>query len=62
MAIRFIQYTPQQTRGMAITAYSLYVNGSYWQMFETIASLLEEAKHYIRANDIEVYPVLKRRY
>jgi len=62
MAIKYINYTRQQQKGMAISGYSLYVNGSYLNMYEHITIAKHEADRYSQFNDVEVYPVLRRRY
>jgi len=62
MAIKFINYTKDQRRGMAVTGYSLYINGSHCCIHETLTSVNRELGLYPSYNDIEVYPVLKRRY
>ena len=62
MAIKYIQYTREQKRGMAVSGYSLYVNGSYWSVYNHITTAKNEADRYARFNEVEIYPVLRRRY
>ena len=62
MALKLIQYTKVQRRGMAVSGYSLYVNGSYLGVHEYFTLAKNEADRYSTSNDVEIYPVLKRRY
>ncbi len=62
MAITFIEYTKQQRRNMAVSGYSIYINGSFLSMYETFSSANSVAVRYPNYNDIEIYPVLTRRY
>ena len=62
MAIKFINYTKDQRRGMAVSGYSLYINGNHCCIYETLTSVNRELELYPAYNDIEIYPVLKRRY
>ncbi len=62
MAIKLIKYTKAQKQNMAVSGYSLYVNGCYCCMYETLTSVNSEVSRYPIYNDIEIYPVLKRRY
>jgi hypothetical protein len=62
MAIKFINYTKEQKQGMAVSGYSLYVNGNHCCIHETLTSVNHELKRYPQYNDIEIYPVLKRRF
>ena len=61
MAVRFINYTKEQQRGMSISGYSLYINGNFCCIYEKLTSLNYELQKYPPYNDIEVYPVLARR-
>ena len=62
MAIRLINYTKEQRRGMAVSGYSIYINSSYLTMLDTYHQAVDMAGNYAPYNDIEIYPVLKRRY
>jgi len=62
MSIKFIRYTKQQKLNMAVSGYSLYVNGCYCSIHESIISINNEVEQYPTYNDIEIYPVLKRRH
>ena len=61
MAIKLIQYTKSQRQNMRVSGFSLYVNGNYCCMSDTIYSISNEASRYPIYNDIEIYPVLMRR-
>jgi len=62
MSVKFINYTKAQCRGMSVTGYSLYINGSHCCIHETLTSVNREIEQYPLYNDIEIYPVLKRSY
>ena len=62
MSVKFINYTKEQRRGMAVSGYSLYVNGSHYCIHETLTGINQEVKRYPSYNDIEIYPILTRRY
>ena len=61
MAIKYINYTRQQQRGMEISGFSLYINGNHCCVHETLTGINQELMRYPVYNDIEIYPVLKRR-
>lgn len=60
MAIRYIKYTKAQIQNMIVSGYSLYVDGNYWCMHDSITDATKEADKYKRYNDVEIYPVLKK--
>ena len=62
MAIKYINYTREQKRGMAVSGYSLYINGNHCFVHDTLIGVSHELERYPSYNDIEIYPVLKRRY
>jgi len=62
MSIKFIRYTKQQKLNMAISGYSLYVNGNYCTIHNTFDSVSAEANRYSRFNEVEIYPMLRRRH
>ena len=47
---------------MAISGYSLYVNGNYCTIHNTFDSVSAEANRYSRFNEVEIYPMLRRRH
>jgi len=61
MSIRYIRYTKEQLKDMVVSGYSLYVNGSYWNMYDYITTATKEAYRYATFNEVEIYPVLKQR-
>jgi len=62
MAITYIIYTKEQRSNCDVSGYSIYINGSYTCMFESMPRAKDEAYRYSPCNDVEIYPVLKRRY
>ena len=61
MAIRYISYTKEQRSSTDVTGYSLYVNGIHLCVCESMHAIKREAYRYSLHNDIEIYPILKRR-
>lgn len=61
MGIKYIQYTKEQRSSCDVTGYSLYINEYYICMHESLPSAKVEATRYSASNNVEIYPVLKRR-
>jgi len=62
MAVRLINYRQEQRRGMDVTGCTIYINGNFYSIYDTYPQAVDIAGNYAVSNDVEIYPVLKRRY
>lgn len=61
MAIRYMQYKAEEFITNTISGYSLYINHRFYEIYESIKEVRAAANRYGRSNDIEIYPIMKRR-
>mgnify|MGYP000144369081 CR=1 FL=1 len=61
MAINHITYTKSQMYNMSVSGYAIYINENYSSSYETLTIANTVAKQYPHYNEIEIYPVLKRK-
>ena len=61
MAIRYIQYKAEEFIKNTISGYSLYINNRFYEIYESIKEVRAAANQYGKSNDIEIYPIMKRR-
>ncbi len=61
MAVRLINYRKEQRRGMDVTGYTIYINSNFYSIYDTYPQAVDVAGNYASYNDVEIYPILKRR-